>query len=181
MGALILGLLLALVLFWSVGAHNRLVRLRADVIRQWASVDAVWLRLLVRLQGGLAARQILVSEEEAQELQGVQIASEHMLEALIQARLQVLDEGAQKQVVSEHLKLVSEIRLLQQTVNPALRPDLDIALNRMRQTLPAAMIPYQVAVASYNDALAMRPASWLATRLNFKPAVRMDLSMALTD
>ena len=57
MVALILGLLVALVLFWAVGAHNRLVRLRSEVIRQWSSVDAVWLRLLVRLQGGIAARQ----------------------------------------------------------------------------------------------------------------------------
>jgi LemA protein len=48
----------------------------------------------------------------------------------------------------------------------------------MRQTLPAAMIPYHVAVGAYNDALIMRPASWLARRLNFKPAVRMDLTMA---
>jgi LemA protein len=47
----------------------------------------------------------------------------------------------------------------------------------MRQTLPAALIPYHVAVAAYNDALAMRPASWLARRLNLKPATRMDLSM----
>jgi LemA protein len=33
-------------------------------------------------------------------------------------------------------------------------------------------------VASYNDALEMRPASWLARRLKFKPALRMDLSVA---
>ena len=64
-----------------------------------------------------------------------------------------------------------------QTANDAVKPDLDIALNRMRQTLPAALIPYHVAVAAYNDALAMRPASWLARRLNLKPAMRMDLSM----
>jgi LemA protein len=101
-----------------------------------------------------------------------------MLEALTQARMQPLDEALQKQVISQHLLLVSEIRLLQQQANTAIRPDLDIALNRMRQTLPAAMIPYHVAVGAYNDALIMRPASWLARRLNFKPAVRMDLTMA---
>jgi len=61
MEALIFGLLMAIALFWAVGAHNRLVRLRADVVRQWGSVDAIWLRLLVRLQGGIAARQSLVT------------------------------------------------------------------------------------------------------------------------
>ena len=180
MGALVVGVVLALCLFWAVGAHNRLVRLRSEVVRQWSSVDAVWLRLLVRLQGGLAARQSQVSEAEAQELQAVQTASEQMLEALTQARLQPLDEAVQKQVISQHLQLVSEIRVLQQQAHEAIRPDLEIALNRMRQTLPAAMIPYHVAVGAYNDALSMRPASWLARRLNFKPAVRMDLTMAST-
>ena len=137
MGALVVGVVLALCLFWSVGAHNRLVRLRSEVVRQWSSVDAVWLRLLVRLQGGLAARQSLVSEDEALELQALQNASDQMLEALTQARMQPLDEVVQKQVISQHLLLVSEIRLLQQQANEAIRPDLDIALNRMRQTLPA--------------------------------------------
>lgn len=178
MATLVLGVLLALGLFWSVGAHNRLVRLRAEVVRQWSSVDAVWLRLLVRLQGGLAARQSLVGEAEAHELQALQTASDLMLEALTQARLQPLDETVQKQVISQHLQLVGEIRWLQQQAHEAIRPDLDIALNRMRQTLPAAMIPYHVAVSAYNEALGMRPASWLARRLKFKPAVRMDLSMA---
>ena len=61
MEALIFGVLMAMALFWAVGAHNRLVRLRAEVVRQWGSVDAVWLRLLVRLQGGIAARQSLLT------------------------------------------------------------------------------------------------------------------------
>ena len=43
MGWLVLSLLLALVLFWAVGAHNRLTRLRAEVLRQWGIVDTVWL------------------------------------------------------------------------------------------------------------------------------------------
>lgn len=180
MGALVLGVVLALCLFWSVGAHNRLVRLRSEVLRQWGGVDAVWLRLLVRLQGGLAARQSLVSENEALELLAVQTASEHMLEALAQARLMPLDETVQKQVISQHLRLVVEIRLLQHGANETIRPDLEIALNRMRQTLPAAMIPYHVTVKTYNDALNMRPASWLARQLNFKPAVWMDLTMTST-
>lgn len=180
MGALIFGVALALVLFWSVGAHNRMVRLRSEVIRQWGSVDAVWLRLLVRLQGGLAARQMMLSEAGVSEMEAVQTASDQMLEALIQARMQPLDEEVQKQVINQHIKLVSEIKLLQQDVNEAFRPDLEIALNRMRQTLPAALIPYHVAVSAYNEALGMRPASWLAKRLNFKPAMRIDLTAAST-
>jgi LemA protein len=180
MGFLIFGALAALILFWAVGAHNRLVRVRSEVIRQWSSVDAVWLRLLIRLQGGLAARQSLAHEVDNQALDLLQSACDELLEALSQMRLQPLAPANQKQVVTQHLKLVGEIRLLQQTAPPAIQPDLEIALNRMRQTLPAAVIPYHVAVAAYNDALAMRPAAWLARRLKFNPVMRMDLTMAST-
>ncbi len=128
MGALILGLLLALALCWAVGAHNRLMRLRA-------------------------------------------------LEALSQVRLQPLDGESQKLLAMQHQKLLAEIRTQLLVENAAVKPDLDIALNRMRQTLPAALIPYHVAVVAYNEALAMRPASWLARQLNLKPVMRMDLSM----
>lgn len=177
MAALIVGLLLAITVFWAVGAHNRLVRLRAEVVRHWSSVGAVWLRLLVRLQGGIAARQSLTEPAGADDLQALQSACDELLEALSQARLQVLDVDSQKQVLVQHQKVLAEIRRMLQTENEAVKPDLDIALSRMRQTLPAALIPYHVAVAAYNEALAMRPASWLAKHLKFQPAMRMDLSM----
>ena len=181
MVALILGLALALVVFWAVGAHNRLVRLRSEVIRQWSSVDAVWLRLLVRLQGGIAARQSQATEEDIlalQTLQTLQTVCDDLLEALTQVRLQPLEGESQKKVVQQHQQLVAEVRRVLLTASDAVKPDLDIALNRMRQTLPAAVIPYHVAVAAYNEALEMRPAAWLAERLKFQPALRMDLSVA---
>jgi LemA protein len=179
MEALIFGVLLAMALFWAVGAHNRLVRLRAEVVRQWGSVDAVWLRLLVRMQGGIAARQSLTMPEGdgEGELQALQSACDELMEALLQARLQPLAVEGQKQVVALHQKVVFEIRMLLQKDNEAVKPDLEIALNRMRQTLPAALIPYHVAMAAYNDALAMQPAAWLARRLGFQPATKMDLSV----
>jgi LemA protein len=153
------------------------MRLRADVVRQWSSVDAVWLRLLVRLQGGIAARQTLALEQAAADLLTLQTTCDELLEALSQVRLQPLDGESQKLLAMQHQKLLAEIRTQLQAENAAVKPDLDIALNRMRQTLPAALIPYHVAVVAYNEALAMRPASWLARQLNLKPVMRMDLSM----
>lgn len=178
MDALYWGVALALGLFWAVGAHNRLVRLRGEVIRQWSSVDAVWLRLLVRLQGGIAARQALATEAELIELQALQTVCDDLLEALTQARLQPLDPESQKQVVAQHLRLVVEIRLMLQIGPDVIRPDLEIALTRMRQTLPVALVPYHGAVSTYNEALAMRPASWLGKGLSLKPALKLDLSAA---
>ena len=182
MEALIFGVLMAMALFWAVGAHNRLVRLRAEVVRQWGGVDAVWLRLLVRLQGGIAARQSLPTSfiDEEGELQTLQSACDELVEALLQARLQPLAVEGQKQVLALHQKLVLEIRALLQKDNEAIKPDLEIALNRMRQTLPAALIPYHVAVVAYNDALAMQPAAWLGRRLGLQPATKMDLSVGVS-
>jgi LemA protein len=177
MVGLMVGMLLALALFWVVGAHNRLVRLRSELVRQWSSVDAVWLRLLVRLQGGIAARQSQATEEDIQSLQGIQTACDELLDALTQVRLQPLEADNQKMVVQQHQQLVAEVRRVLLTASDAIKPDLDIALSRMRQTLPAAVIPYHVAVAAYNEALEMRPAAWLARRMKFNPAVRLDLSV----
>ena len=132
------------------------------------------------MQGGIAARQSLAVAQGADDLQPLQSACDELLEALSQARLQSLDAETHKQVQVQHQKVVAEIRRMLQTENDAVKPDLEIALNRMRQTLPAALIPYHVAVAAYNEALAMRPASWLASRLKFQPAMRMDLSMGAT-
>jgi LemA protein len=115
--------------------------------------------------------------EGPDELHSLQSACDELLEALSQARLQALDVESQKLVQMQHQKVVTEIRRLLQTENDAVKPDLEIALSRMRQTLPAALIPYHVAVLAYNEALAMRPASWLARRLKLQPAIRMDLSM----
>ena len=180
MEALIFGVLTAMALFWAVGAHNRLVRLRAEVVRQWGSVDAVWLRLLVRMQGGIAARQSMAtpSGDGDAELQTLQSACDELMEALLQARLQPLAGDGLKQLVTLHQKVVLEIRTLLQKDHEAVKPDLEIALSRMRQTLPAALIPYHVAVATYNEALAMQPAAWLAKRLGLQAVTKMDLSVS---
>lgn len=177
MTTLSLGLFLAVTLFWGVGAYNRLVRLRAEVIRQWSSVDAVWTRLLVRMQGGVSARHSVATGGSEQEIQALQFACEDLLEALSQYRLLPLDQEWQKRVVAQHLKVIAEMRLLLQSENLAIKPDLEIAINRLRQTLRTALIPYHGAVVAYNDALAMRPASWLAASFNFNPGIRLDLSM----
>ena len=65
MGWFALGLVFALVVFWAVGAYNRLMRLRAEVLRQWGTVDTVWLKWLMRFQGAVSARQILAWASDA--------------------------------------------------------------------------------------------------------------------
>jgi hypothetical protein len=67
MTLLIFCCILAVLFFWAVGAYNRLVVLRASVAKQFATVDAQLLRVLVWLQGNLPAsmRDMLSEMEEA--------------------------------------------------------------------------------------------------------------------
>ena len=57
--------LLALVVFWSVGAYNRLVRLRAAALVAFAALDARWQQQIGLIEAALAAREPLSPTAEA--------------------------------------------------------------------------------------------------------------------
>ncbi len=175
MGWLILSLLLALVLFWAVGAHNRLTRLRSEVLRQWSTVDTIWLKWLMRLQGSLSARQMLAWPSEADDLQALQDACESVVEALADARQQALDTPSLHKLLERHEVLMQCIDAVAQSMPDKLRPHLLSAQSRILQNLPPALIPFHVAVDRYNTALAQAPARWLARRLRLRPALALRL------
>ncbi len=171
MSWLIVSLVLALVLFWMVGAHNRMVRLRGDVVRQWGTVDVLWLKWLMRFQGAISARQILAWASEAEDLQSLQDASDGLIEALSDARQQTLDGLAMQKVVQQHEALMACIDRVMLTAPDTVRPHLQSAQNKIVQNLPLALAPYRQACAAYNEAIGQSPASWLARRLHLRPAV----------
>jgi LemA protein len=175
MGWLILSLLLALVLFWAVGAHNRLTRLRREVLRQWSTVDTIWLKWLMRLQGSLSARQILAWPSEADDLQALLEACESVVEALADARQQALDHPSLNKLLERHEVLMQCIDSVAQGMPDTLRPRLLSAQARILQNIPPALVPYHHAVESYNAALAQAPARWLARRLRLRPALALRL------
>lgn len=174
MAWLILGLLSALLLFWMVGAHNRMVRLRGDVARQWAVVDVFWLKWLMRFQGAVAARQILAWASEAQDLQDLQEASDALVEALADARTQVADPAALQKVVEQHEAMMDCIDRVMLTAPDTVKPHLQSAQNKIVQSLPLALAPYRLACDAYNEAIGQSPASWLARRLGLRPAVTLS-------
>ena len=171
MAWLILSLCLALLLFWAVGAYNRLTRLRAQVLRQWGTVDTVWLKWLMRFQGAVSARQILAWSSEADDLQALQDASDALIEALAEARQQSLDEGSLAKLLVRHEALMHCIDEVAQRVPDTVRPHLQSAQTRILQNLPMALVPYHAAVAHYNRAVAQAPARWLARRVRLRPAM----------
>ena len=170
MGWLLLSLCLALLLFWAVGAYNRLTRLRGEVLRQWGMVETVWLKWLMRFQGAVSARQILAWASEADDLQALQDASDALIEALAEARQQALDEGSLGKLRVRHEALMQCIDEVVQRVPDTVRPHLQSAQTRILQNLPMALLPYHTAVEHYNTALAQAPARWLGRRVRLRPA-----------
>lgn len=172
---LVLSLLLTLVLFWAVGAHNRLSRLRSEVLRQWGTVDTIWLKWLLRLQGSLSARQMLAWSSAADDLQALQDASESVVEALAEARQQMLSQPSLQTLLERHEVLMQCIDEVAQRMPDNLRPPLLAAQAKLLQNIPPALVPYHLALENYNKALVQAPARWLARQLRLRPAVAMRL------
>jgi len=171
MGWLALGVLLALVLFWAVGAYNRLMRLRGEVLRQWGTVDTVWLKWLMRFQGAISARQILAWASEADDLQALQDGSDALIEALAEARQQSLDAASLDKLLQRHEALMVCIDTVAQRVPDTVRPHLLSAQQKILQNIPPALLPYHTAVEAYNQALSQAPARWLARGLRLREAL----------
>ncbi len=172
---LILSVVLALMLFWAVGANNRMTRLRAEVLRQWGTVDTIWLKWLLRFQGSVSARQILAWASESDDLQALQDACEAMVEALAEARQQTLDQGSLQKLLERHEALMQCIDDVSQRVPDTMRPHLLSAQSRILQNIPLALVPYHAAVEQYNTAVSQAPARWLARRLRLRPALPLRL------
>lgn len=170
MGWLAMGVLLALVMFWAVGAYNRLVRLRNETLRQWGMVDTVWLKWLMRFQGAISARQILAWASEVDDLQALQDGSDALIEALAEARQQALDGPSLDKLLGRHEALMACIDVVALRVPDTVRPHLLSAQAKILLNIPLALVPYHAAVEAYNLALSQAPARWLAQGLRLRPA-----------
>lgn len=171
MGWLALGVLLALMLFWAVGAYNRLMQLRGEVRRQWGIVDTVWLKWLMRFQGAISARQILAWASEADDLQALQEGSDALIDALAEARQQALDEFSLNRLLERHAALMDSIDAAVQRAPDTVRLHLLSAQEKVLQNIPPALVPYHTAIDAYNLALSQAPARWLAKGLRLQPAL----------
>ena len=159
--------LAALLVFWAVGAHNRLVRLKNAVGQAYAPLD-VHLRerqgLLSRLLEGEPRPEPDLHAQFALACRGVQAA-------LDQARLRP-SGGPEAQALQAAERQLDE-RLAQLWQSPALREacafegalrELVLELARLDDRTDVVAQPYQQAVQAYNEAVQEFPA-WLIGRL----------------
>ena len=173
--------LLALLLFWAVGAYNRLVRLRAGVGRAFAALDEQLLRQLVLVQGSLpeALRDGQPDAAEPADAasaawQRLHAAGEQFSVVLAQARAQPLDAPAMAALVLAHEALrTAWAGALAEGVPADAVPSAERLQQRWMRLLHQALPPrtaFNEAAQAYNQAIAQFPAVLLARASGFRAA-----------
>lgn len=159
--------LAAVLVFWAVGAHNRLVRLKNAVGREYAAIDAH----LLQRQKLLAQLQALGDRLDDGVLSQLETASRATRAAMDLAR-QRPSGGAEALALTEAeqaldlaLAAVWDSTLTQAAVrtDPALRQAV-LKLHEWEDRMELVAQPHQQAVQAYNESVHEFPA-WLIARL----------------
>lgn len=177
----ILGLILAaLLVFWTVGAYNRLVRLRNDIVRAYLPLDAqIHQRHALLLRWADALRPVL--EESPQPVEAVCAAAEQVLVAADRARQR-----------STSVRIIASLRMAEDTLGAAtarLMGELPAHLHQtnfsgaslglagfndelaaVASTLAFARQQFNATAAHYNEAITQFPTVMLAGLFAFRAA-----------
>ncbi|WP_313315827.1 LemA family protein [Pulveribacter sp.] len=167
-------IVLAVLVFWAVGAYNRLIRLRSAALQAFAVLDGHlvrWLALLGEYEAAAGAAvgdhaQAAVAAAGGQFAAALAVVRAHPLDAGAAAALaagaQVLETAWQSLVQSAALQSEG-------VAPPALAPWVQQREQLALQSAPAQQ-QFNDAVAQYNAAVAQFPASVLAWLFDFRKA-----------
>lgn len=173
-------ILLALLLFWAVGAYNRLIRLRSAALQAFGSLDVQLLRWMALLADYQAARGAPEAEGMApgrvdDAHAALAAAATQLGASLTVARTTPLDDGAAAalatagQVLDTAWQtLVRETAQASQGMAP---PALAPWIHRREQSalhVEQARHQFNTAVLQYNQGIAQFPASLLAWLFGMK-------------
>ena len=166
-------IVIAIALFWAVGAYNRLVRLRSAVVQAFGSLDAHLVRWLA-MPGEFDAAQVTAGTLDRHARSLLQGATTQLTACLAVARARPLKADA--------VAALSAACAVVDTVWPTLLPDADADDNHRRMAPwrarwdelrthneQAARI-FNDAVTHYNAGIAQFPAMLLAWIFGFTPA-----------
>jgi LemA protein len=186
--SLVLWLAPALLLFWALGAYNRLVRLRARLGRAFAALDALLVQQLVWVQSSMppAVRGTLApattpSKDRAQAAwASLHAASEQFAVSLTLARQAPTDPAAIAELATAQDVLdVTWHRLWQQAADLAgdpLPPLVAQEHSRLKNQADPLALAFNLAVHNYNHAIGQFPALLLAQLFDFRSAGALRLA-----
>jgi len=178
----ILWIVLAVLLFWSIGAYNRLVRLRAQAIAAFAAVDEQFTQYVTLVQThfpsiGASSLQGPAGHgggEIPLAWTGLGGAAAQFEASLKEARAQPLDALAMSALGSAHeIFCLSWARVQNEPHDLAGSPlpdTLQLQWERISLYASRAGLEFNRPVAAYNAAIAQFPARLLAWVFGFKPA-----------
>jgi LemA protein len=166
----------ALLVFWMLGAHNRLVALRNDIIAAWTQLDEPLQRRSAALASLLSALRMHLSEEQGA-LDAVQAAQAQLQPAAVALRARpalapraAALAGAEASLQAALSRLLA---LLEQRSDLAAADDLAPHLAALRdatQRLAFARQLFNDAVGRYNEAARQFPTRLLSALFGFGAA-----------
>jgi len=172
----------ALLLFWVIGAYNRLVRLRSRARQAFATLDEQLMRQLVWVQtclpesmrGGAQTAPADLHDEATLAWARLHAASDQFAAALAHARPDVADVATMAGVVLAHEAMrAAWASVLTDAVAPNAVPSADRLQARWMRLLHQAWPlrnAFNDAAQAYNQAIAQFPASIIARLTGLRPA-----------
>jgi LemA protein len=166
----------AVLLFWAVGAYNRLMRLRSDANAAFTNLEAeLALQIaLVRDQLPPAATQPAALDDDRSFWTGLHAAAAQFSASLAAARARPLEpQGIAALGAAQDVLAMAWERAERDDAHDLAGPRLPDTVTSRRAQLAmqthAAIDQFDRAVVRYNDAIAQFPAVLLAWLFGFKP------------
>jgi LemA protein len=175
----------AVLLFWAVGAYNRLMRLRADAHAAFAAVESEFnkqIELVRKHLPGAELTQPAPIEQESTFWAGLQGAAGQFATALAAVhhrpldarRVAALNAACDVLVVAWQAAERDEAHDL---AGPRLPETVLARRSQLAVQTRAAVEQFNGAVGRYNAAIAQFPAVLLAWLFGFKPGLGLDVAM----
>lgn len=177
--SLLWALLLALLVFWIVGAYNRLTRLRGAIGVAWAQIDELLSRRSMMLRSLVESLQQPLADE-APTLAALSAAEQRQHQATLAVRARpsqavpltawVVAEGELASPLARLLALLEQRSDLahDDTIAPVARQLAELA-----PRLAYARQMFGTAADQYNEALQEFPTRWVAAAFSMRPAPRL--------
>ncbi len=180
--SVLLWIVCAVLVFWFVGAYNRLVRLRAKAIASFALLEGLFDQYIVAVRAhglGLGSQQLLddcATQNDGFLIawQGLSAAVEQFGASLRAVHLQPLDGPAMSALSTAHGTLGlswERLRCLPDDLaGPTLPDDFLAQWAHITIQVEMAQSEFNRLVLDYNEAIGQFPALLLAWIFDFKPA-----------
>lgn len=169
--------IVAILVFWAVGAYNRLVRLRAEVNASFSEVQGQLEQQAKLVDAVMPADPRGWADEDLAFLAPIQDASAQLSACLDAARPRPLDHERLAAIASASQVLTrawerAEREDLHDLAGPQLPAILTDTRTRLVRQTEAAVGQFDEAVDRYNHAITQFPAVFLAWVFSFKPGRR---------